>query len=141
MKQWRRGIVALFIGGACVCALSTAWADVGVQGGPIGTGTDPINFLTCTTVQSDQGLCNSLGGLGSGRLIKGFKLIAGASNSRCGLYDAAAIPKTGFAGMFDELYEPTADDVNVQIWTSPYKLTTTISVVTLGAGSVCIIYY
>lgn len=124
-------IRAKVVGAALVglCLAGTAWADVSVQGGKIGTTTSPIKSVT-VTANTD-----SAGTFGAGSYILGFKLNATAASAACSLYDAATVTGT----QFEELSEASADESSSQIWPNPYKLTTDLSIsVTNG---ICTVYY
>ena len=134
MTQLRVLVVALALG---VLGARPAMADWAAQGGTIGTGTIPLQTITCTAVQSSAGDCSNL--LGPNRYVLGFKLISGSGSSTMGLYDAAAI--SGTTGLFDEIYEATAGETDVHIWPRPYKLTTALSISVQGSGATGIVYY
>ena len=133
-----------------------ALADGRVQGGTIGTSSEPIKtcFVNGTTagVRTDTSLgttndtdrddsFNSVCDFGARSRILGYKFIAKAANAAMGLYDAATVPTgTSVAGLFEEDDEDTAQEAgSVQMWPHPYMLTTDLSVVV--RDGVVIVYY
>ena len=115
-----------------VLAARTAFAE-SVQGGEVlGIGSDPFKIILVTADTA------SVGDLGAGRLIFGFKLYANDAGDYCALYDTAVTGGMTNANLIDENFEPTDEDVTIQVWPRPYKLVTDLTVHTNGT---CIIYY
>ena len=127
--------LAMFLG-------TPAWADVSSQGGDIGS-IGLLQTAVCGPPVAGGVAVQCVNLLGAGTNIKGFKLIAGAANSRCALYDATTTPSAANhrVGLIDEIYESSADETNLHIWPSPITLTNGLSVNVIGTGSIVIIYY
>lgn len=132
MKRVMRRALAIGIALA-LSGSSSAWADVSSQGGPIGSPTNPIKTVTVTSDTSSAGTFEA------NKTILGFKLMATAANAICSLYDSAALSSASTTTMIDELREATANETDVHLWPTPFRLTTDLSVgVTNG---ICIVYY
>ena len=133
-KYWIAALIALALIG--LVRLNAVRADVGTQGGEISSHTTPIRTVL---VKRNT---DSVGDLGAGSVILGFKTLSASTSSGCILYDAATVP-TDDTGIIDELTDPTALDVNVQMWPHPVKLVTDLSVRIVGTINTtsCIVYY
>lgn len=108
-------------------------ADVSAQGGQIGPPTSPIQMLT---VAADT---NSAGNFGPGNYIIGMKVVATTGTGQCTLYDAATVAAGTNSTVIDEISEATTGETNVQMWPSPYKITTDVSIDVTTA--ICIVYF
>ena len=90
-----------------------------------------------------QGLTNSdsVGNLGPGRVIYGFRLIADTAGDSCALIDAATVGTVSAnrtQGTFiDDLVQDTDERTQDSDWPAPYVLVTDLSVSTNG---LCIVY-
>lgn len=123
--------IVLALGLALVARV--AWADVSVQGGPVGSSSNPIKTVTVTSDTS------SAGDFSAGKTIVGFKIIATSASAVCGLYDASSLGGASTTTMIDELREATAHETGVQLWPAPYVLGTDLNI---GAtNAICIVYY
>lgn len=133
MWKWMKTMgMALAIG---LMVSPLAWADVGVQGGGIGS-PDEIDTTICTTIGG--GGCAAL--LPANTKVLGLKLISGSANSSCAVYNAATV--TGAASTIqDELYESSANETNVHIWPGPMTFDKGVSVLIQGASSACFVYH
>lgn len=87
---------------------------------------------------------NSLGSLGTGNVIYGWKVFAAAASAWGAIYDSATLPATLVAsrvqGTFiDEGGEATAFDVWESSWPMPYRLVTDLSVEVGGAADTSVV--
>ena len=136
------GMARVALSLALVLGLGVApvWADFAAQGGEIGSDSTPMKTVVVTVSGATQSThSNSVGNFGANMLIYGFKLLASGTNATCQLWDAATVPNSGTTGFIDEQAEATAGETDLQIWPSPFKLTTDLSV--LAENGTCIIYY
>lgn len=133
-KYWLGLLFALAVIG--LVRLQTVRADVGAQGGDIASHTYPLKTVL---VKRNT---DSVGNFAQGSVILGFKSVSASASSGCILYDSATVP-TDDTGIIDELIDPTALDVNFQLWPHPYVLTTDLSVRIVGTINTtsCIVYY
>ena len=127
------GVLALVVG--VLAWAPSGWADSSQGGEIVGIGSGPIKMLF---INDDT---NSAGTFATDSLILGFKCIVTTANSGCVLYDSATVAAGTTSNAIDDYVDPTANDVNIQLWPRPYKLTTDLSVDIISDGATAVIYY
>ena len=130
--------IGVLLGLALLWGTPQVFADVSAQSA---IGDPGQGFTTYNCTRAD---CVNVADWGKGTFIKGFKLIAGASNSACAIYDATALSSVSTGStqtnLVDELYEATANESNLHMFPNPIQLQTGLTIEHVGAGTVCIVY-
>lgn len=138
-------LLALLSAGVLVIGGAEAWADVSAQGGDVGSAAQKLNTYVC----KQANYCENVSQFTVGTHIKGFKLVSGGSaNSFCALFDSTTVPTTAATAtrnLIDEIYESSANETNLHLWTSPIEIRNGLSIsVGNSAGTTsdeCVVYY
>ena len=130
--------LGVMLGISLLWAMPQAFADVSAQSQISDAGQG------FTTVACSGASCPNVSGFGKGTFIKGFKLLSGAANSGCAIYDAIALQSRTTTNptpnLVDELLEATAGESNLHMFPYPIQLQTGLTIEVLGAGTTCIVY-